>query len=123
MFKVFFTSLLSTFITLSAPAESKPFINNPFFNKILTCITPLVEGELHVYLSRDRTKAKVSLSDIFEYEALSFYVGGPVVNFDYETELGLERLIWAVDGGHELHLFDNQKDRFVKTAELTCERK
>ena len=89
--------------------------------RIATCTAPLiVEGELIVYLSADKKLAKVSLSNMFDYPTKIVSVSGPVMAFDYNTRFSLERIIIAVDGGHELHSLDQTTNQFKKIANLNC---
>ena len=85
-----------------------------------TCSNPLiVEGELKIYLSQSNRQAKVTLSDLVSYPTKIVSLG-PVQTFDYKTSIGIERIITAVDGGHELHIFDTHSRQFKKVGDLNC---
>lgn len=111
--KNIFVFAITALVTTSAFAQS--------LHLVKTCSNPmLVEGELKVYLSQDRKKAVVSLSGIKNYPTKIVSVGGPVMAFDYNTGYGVERIIIAVDGGHELHSLDKNTNQFKKIGNLTC---
>lgn len=91
------------------------------FRLVGTCSNPqLVEGELQVRLSKDRKNAVVSLSGVKNFPTQIVSVGGPVMAFDYMTGGRTERIIIAVDGGHELHFLDKASGNYRKAGNLTC---
>ena len=89
------------------------------FHLFRTCSCRLLEGEYSVYLSSDRRLAKVSLSGVEDYVVSEFHLG-PVASFDFESPLGIERIIIAIDGGHELYRLDSKTRKFQKVADLNC---
>jgi len=91
------------------------------FHLFRTCTYPLLEGEYQVYLSSDRKLAKVSFSGIEDYVVSEFQLG-PVASFVFQSSLGIERIIIAIDEGHELHKLDSKTSEFQKVADLTCSR-
>src|SRR5262249_45033573 len=89
------------------------------FHLFKTCTYPFLEGEYQVYLSSDRKLAKVSFSGVSDYVVSEFHLG-PVSSFDFESPFGVERIIIAVDGVHELHKLDSKTGKFQKVTDLTC---
>ena len=90
-------------------------------NLIATCSNPrLLEGELQVSLSTNRKYAKVSLSGLIDFPTIVSSIGGPVISFDYLIGNQEERIIIAVDNGHELHRLNQEAKRFEKLGDLTC---
>ena len=88
------------------------------YNLFKTCTYPLMEGEFRLFIADDRKSVKVFISE-YESKVINFHLG-PVSDFDFESDLGIERVTWAVDGGHQLSRYDEASDRFIKTENLTC---
>lgn len=115
-------SLLSKFsILIVGLSSSLLFASDSFAETNYVCSAPpVIEGELLLWISNSRDQAQVSRSTGERYPTRVVSAGGPVQTFDFDSEVGTERIIVAIDGS-ELHLKDPATGSFRKVGDLFCE--
>lgn len=86
-----------------------------------TCSNPLlIEGELQLFISKDRTLAKVSLSGLEDYPTSIISIGGPILTLDYKIGEITERIVITVDGKNEIYTQNKRSNKFEKIGNLNC---